>query len=466
MPSRKRSRQTVVLASFAACYLPLAPAATTPADSFSWSVPASTTNSLSNNLPRNRIDGDTSWWNDDAGGSDDGNETESSSDDDNNDDHSLTDAPVAFETTSISYSTVPGALWKRKEKDSMKNRDKTSQSDKNSASYQSMQTLDRLQQMLDDTDYITKPTHKPNQRSKFSTSNESLWTSKDRSRYKIQQRKMRDQSVGFPEHLRQHHLHETRHKAPDSSNNSYNPSSPVSNIHKPPPPAPISEDDLSEESDDALGYPLPNLPVYYSDAEGESEVEAPMESNVYGSLPTTTSYMPKDEERQRQYQSGPNSGYYSHSDPQQPYAQQSPPSYIDAQTYAAQNNYQHHPQYYGSDAILHQGYGGVGNHPPNYPTSNSISPGYQPYQPQPQWAPPVAGDHPEERAWQPQMPNVVLQHPQSFLHPVPATSTFPHVVRPHTYSEREQLAMVRMALQDALYYFNHHLNSVLLDEQK
>jgi hypothetical protein len=411
-------------------------------------VPTCSTNkNLSNNSSRNRIDEDTSWWNDDAGGSDDGNETESSSDDDNHDDHSLLDAPVAFETTSISYSTVPGATsnfsGKRKQKDSTKPRDETSQSDKHSASYQSMKTLDRLQQMLDDTDYMTKPTHKTSQRA----SKESLWTSKDRAKYKKQQRKMRDQ--GFTEQMRQHRLHEaSRPKAPPSSNNSYNPSSPASNIHRPPPPPvqPFSEDDLSEESDDELGYTLPNLPVYYSDAEGESETEAILESNSYA--PTTTSYIPKDEDRQRQHPSVPTTADYPHSHPQQTYAQQSPPpDFYDAQAYAAQQ-YQNPPHYYSPQPIHQQGFG---NYPPNSITSNAIPPEYQHYQPPPQWtSPPTAGNNQAQSPWQPQTPNVVFQHPQSSLHPVPAASAFSNNVAPLSSTEKDQLAVVSTTRQAAL----------------
>lgn len=486
MKSRKRSRQTTVLASLTACCLPIATAATTPVDPFSWSLP-SATNSLQN-IPRNRIDEDTSWWKDDAGGSDDGNETESSSDDDefqNTINGPLFDGPVAFETTSISYSTVPGSTAnsssKRKHPEiNSKAQEKTDESDNvKSASYQSMKTLDRLQQMLDDTDYITKPrpnppaqnaSHRsspapgtsipsPPSTTKTKHRKDSLWTSKDRSKYKKQQRKMMDQAYnGFQEQIRHQRFHEPVRKAQTSSNHNI-PPPPASTTRRPSPRANqlISDDELSEDSEDALGYTLPNLPVYFSDAEGDSETEVdtawvPPESNRHGDtypLFTSTSYIP-DEAMERQYHldSLSHPGYSSNSYQQQQHAQQSQPTHHGAQTYAPQN-YQHTypPQYFGSETLPNQVYGGsgVGISPPSYPGTVYMHHGNQPHRSPPQWTPPVIGNDQTRQALQsPQTPNAHFRYPQSSMTQASDTATFP-LVAPDT-TETENLTTVAVSM--------------------
>ena len=440
MTNRKRSRPTTVLASLAAaCCWPMPiTAATTPIDPFSWKLPASTKEDLTNNKKKNpRNHEDTSWWNmNDDGGSDDGNETESTSDDDDefqNKKAPLIDDPVTLETSSIAYSTVPGSnkadtSSKRTHSERSKQKDNHNL---NSASYQSMKTLDRLQQMLDDTDYITKP--RPNlplpsaSRRLSATSvpsvplqsttttttttkapttqhrndDDSLWTSKDRSKYKKQQRKMINQAQnGFSEQMRQQQqIHESSVRmAPTSSSRHPSYDTPS---HRPPPPPPISDEDLSEESEDALGYTLPNLPVYFSDAEGDSETEVetavppPSESNMYG-YPTSTSHRPNS--GLEQHHSGYSSHPYQH--PQKMHAYPN-----DQYTYPSQH------------AGPHQGYqrSATGMHPPSsYPNHGYNIPQWnQHYQYPQQWSSPVGGNDPAQgNRPSPPTPHTQFQDPR------------------------------------------------------
>lgn len=78
-----------------------------------------------------------------------------------------------------------------------------------------MKTLEKLQEMLDDTDYLM------NRR--------SLWTSRDRSKYKRQQKRFRK----------------------------------------------VEDEESDETTDDGLSFTLPDLPIYNSDVEDESNAEEP-----------------------------------------------------------------------------------------------------------------------------------------------------------------------------------------------
>ena len=149
-----------------------------------------------------------------------------------------------------------------------------------SAPSQPLKTLEKLQQMLDDTDYMTtrydhaqskspetqqsvspeassdvlEPSYFPNSQPQELSASESpsqdrLWTSADRSKYKQQQK-------------RQRVIQEDQRQI-------VNPSTPISII---------SDDDISD-TDDGLGYTLPNLPVYLSDAEADSDEEEQQQSH-------------------------------------------------------------------------------------------------------------------------------------------------------------------------------------------
>ena len=125
---------------------------------------------------------------------------------------------------------------------------------------QPLQTLQKLQQMLEETDYMTASTRRPTKQttpplevvSRATTvtpdTTDKLWTSKDRAKYKKQQQRLRKEQ-------------EEREKRTAL----YTRSPPIHSYS--------SDDDMSDDTDDGLGYTLPNLPVYYSDTEGDSEDE-------------------------------------------------------------------------------------------------------------------------------------------------------------------------------------------------
>jgi hypothetical protein len=179
---------------------------------------------------------------------------------------------------------------------------------------QPLKTLEKLRQMLDDTDYMTarpddppcetdwptssasitnlgmhddeerqqQPTTKPESSSASAaatTTTESqhqqqqhqrLWTSADRSKYKQQQKRLRQQNP------------------------------------------PSSDDELSD-IDDGLGYSLPNLPVYFSDAEGESDGEQEHQQQQQQHPPNQTTGVPPppppmswhSQQQQQHYQTPP-----------------------------------------------------------------------------------------------------------------------------------------------------------------
>jgi hypothetical protein len=87
-----------------------------------------------------------------------------------------------------------------------------------------------------------------------------LWTSKDRAKYKKQQHKIRKQQEELL--LLQKSKDDTPRSTPFQAQQSSPP------IH------PFSDDEQEQQSDDfddGLGVSLPNVPVYYSDAEGDSD---------------------------------------------------------------------------------------------------------------------------------------------------------------------------------------------------
>lgn len=150
---------------------------------------------------------------------------------------------------------------------------------------QSLQTLRKLQHMLDETDYMTgKPDGRKERQAPRASSSpqnavpsnsqnlgpqepDKLWTSKDRGKYKKQQKRMLKAQQ------------ENSQRAPPP----------------PPPPPPVFhqeyvDEETSDDVDDGLEYALPNLPVYLSDNEGESDTDtesrgvlpAPAGANNYG----------------------------------------------------------------------------------------------------------------------------------------------------------------------------------------
>ena len=114
-----------------------------------------------------------------------------------------------------------------------------------------LKTLEKLQQLLDETDYMTTSSSAMASYQDESGSDEepvvaasstespsqpigSLWTSQDRSKYKKQQL--------FQEQLQRHQQSQQQ----------------------------ISDNEDNSDTDDGLGYTLPKLPVYLSDDEGDS----------------------------------------------------------------------------------------------------------------------------------------------------------------------------------------------------
>jgi hypothetical protein len=163
---------------------------------------------------------------------------------------------------------------------------------------QPLQTLHKLQQMLDETDYMTarqKSTDslphavsrvdpdpapltsvhsehnfaktRPSSLFVENTSTESsdkLWTSKDRLKYKKQQLRMRKSQT-----------ESTARKAVQNAVPLPRDSPPIFHFSL--------DDDASEDADDGMGYILANTPVYFSDAEGESETDPePVETPIGG----------------------------------------------------------------------------------------------------------------------------------------------------------------------------------------
>ena len=148
-----------------------------------------------------------------------------------------------------------------------------------SSSSKPLRTLKKLQAMLEDTDYATAtasssnppiPTLKHNIAPSADTISPGalkhvqepirekeeeddgdvnrLWTSKDRSKYKYQQRKLQRERQKYLEQ-RQQQQQQQQHVTSDDDSTT----------------AEIT--DGTEDTDDGLGYTLPNLPIYMSDGE-------------------------------------------------------------------------------------------------------------------------------------------------------------------------------------------------------
>jgi hypothetical protein len=273
---------------------------------------------------------------------------------------------------------------------------------------QPLQTLQKLQQMLDETDYLTstrtpltikesppqyppappisaaaavttstttvqqrtlsqaaptKPVAKPTNRREAVPG--KLWTSKDRLKYKKQQQLLRIQQ----EEERKRSIHDRRRLAP--------------------PIYPHASDDegVSDDTDDGLGYSLPNLPVYMSDAEdSEPEYE---ESNVNrhgstsSSTPATSSNHRTVPNSHSQSRHNPNtvqppptpdmtSGYYNpYRPPEAPGSYPPPPHHYPSYGY---NNYYPYAPPYGYNMPQTQ-QSAQSMPPPPYPYP------YQPYAP-------------------------------------------------------------------------------------
>jgi hypothetical protein len=179
---------------------------------------------------------------------------------------------------------------------------------------QPLQTLEKLQQMLDETDYMTannsrqaatrtspitassavsrsaekgrRPSDVGQQKA---TQPEKLWTSKDRAKYKKQQQRLRRAEQ------EQEDLDASPTTKPVVYRNFDNGSPAVPSATRPSQSVQDQnlystntdeEEDYSDDTtDDGLGYSLPDLPVYYSDAEDEGEMSAADEESSSASSP-------------------------------------------------------------------------------------------------------------------------------------------------------------------------------------
>jgi hypothetical protein len=151
-----------------------------------------------------------------------------------------------------------------------------------------LRTLEKLQQLLDKTDYMTTShsaissfQDESGSDSEYSGATKSwsssaassqgldlLWTRKDRSKYKKQQH--------FQEQLQRHQQQAQQQ---------------------------LSDNDDMSDTDDGLGYTLPNLPVYLSDDEGESTHTTPLlatSSLSQQQWPLQTQYPPLSSQQQQQ----------------------------------------------------------------------------------------------------------------------------------------------------------------------
>ena len=263
--------------------------------------------------------------------------------------------------------------------------------DSKGGSSQPLKTLRKLQAMLEETDYATvKPQHvtqsskrqhtpdvsinmQPNSNESegltdtekrtdpFSNKNESennnlqsidespekLWTSKDRSKYRRQQRRLQQE--------REELIQQQQQQQQQRQSQQY------------------SEDDESiatEDTDDGLGYTLPNLPVYLSDAEAtDSELEI---SNVSSSS-SASNTSPQNQQPQklatRLQQQQDNQIIHRQNPP--PQQGQGPPyQYHDASLQNTHHISHHRQQHLHQQHISPQPqYPGFSYYPPHYPLS-------------------------------------------------------------------------------------------------
>lgn len=167
---------------------------------------------------------------------------------------------------------------------------------------QPLQTLEKLQQMLEETDYMTASNSRQSATRSHQILNngqpsiptaghqqvpqsEKLWTSRDRAKYKKQQHRRRQAE-------QEHTNVDTRPVAKVTENwnhdNNRMASPPLTrqtqtlqgpNIFSA--TSNGEEEDYSDDTtDDGWGYSLPDLPVYYSDAEDEGETSAADEETL------------------------------------------------------------------------------------------------------------------------------------------------------------------------------------------
>ena len=176
------------------------------------------------------------------------------------------------------------------------------------ANSQPMQTLNKLQQMLDDTDYMTSNSGRQNstrpstttaaasgkglQPSLSSSTKEKddddfedhrLWTSKDRAKYKKVQNRT-------PESPRSSSV--VQMESPDSQRRVFLPNNNNNNNNnRPSPPIHHSSDDERDDFiDGGVGFKLPNLPVYYSDAEESDDADEDTKYHGAAATPPGTNF--------------------------------------------------------------------------------------------------------------------------------------------------------------------------------
>lgn len=234
-----------------------------------------------------------------------------------------------------------------------------------------------------------------------------LWTSQDRGKYKRQQLKSR----------RPHG--ESASLTQSSSQQLPLPLPPPSQPHIFPPPRsppihPFSDDErdqLSDDTDDGLGYSLPNVPVYYSDAEeeeGESEGEGaggPIPEHRGGTVTSPESPGTLSVQRgvpaNATYQH-PGFGYQAQQPPPPPHNYYIPPGLVAPQPYPpvlpedGVRPQQYYPPYLyppGSFPYMYPSYGTYGQppFPSQYGAWNPLPPGFPQQRPPP---PPSPLRHP------------------------------------------------------------------------
>lgn len=431
--SRQKSTTVKVAASLAVCCCCVPTTAATRSDAFSPTGPFAA--AIATDLPTNDDSyqkNNLPWWNrnynnndhdDDAGSSDREFETDDDDDDEYPRHTTINNGP----TQTTSASPVTSILINSNTQETASGDDLNSSS--SSSSYQSMKTLDKLQQMLDDTDHMIPRRHHPGHRSSRIPNQtpppqhqqKNRLTRQDRSIYKKQQqqqqqrKRMRNFGMqnGSFEQLQQKQQKlnddESRGNVPLPTTSISYPSNPTLRrpIH------PFSSDknnnnELSEEED---------LPVYFSDAEGESETDstAPDDTqwNTYSS--SSSSYMIPNQERQYPRHSFDRNDHSSQH-------QQSSLGQQHLQTSAPYHSPPHnHPHPYHHEAqtgphLQHYWENRVGDSSPGYPGNMQHSANQINLQsPSPQWSLPR-----DERK---------RLNPTSSLHP-----TFPVLAATHAFN--------------------------------
>lgn len=195
---------------------------------------------------------------------------------------------------------------------------------------------------------------------------EPLWQSKDRTRYKLQQLKVR-QAIA------------SREKAASEPNSQAVTNPAASHYQRQ--GASQTDDDASDDTDDGLGYSLPNLPVYVSDAEVDSE-EQEIDGPGEAARQQSTRFVPQGDTTGASQLRHPSHNYYypyqqqtqasgqqQLSPPLPPQHPPPPAAYQQQQPMAPESAYQQqHQQLLPHDAYrqhvpMYAPYG----YPPNYP---------------------------------------------------------------------------------------------------